>query len=95
MKSVELRNRLVDVLRLDLVGPEPGSPLESELLPTAPSRWYLTGFLIPFEAPDTQRADETADDQLDLIPTDTGFSCIPVHRTPRERLVDSYKLVGK
>src|SRR5712691_4417797 len=71
MKQVELRNSLVDVLRLDLVGPEPGSQLESELLPTAPSRWYLTGLLIPFEAPDSQRADETADDQLDLIPPET------------------------
>ena len=71
MKPVELRNGLVDVLRLDLVGPEPGSLLQSELLPTAPSRWYLTGFLIPFEAPDSQRADETADDQLDLIPPET------------------------
>ena len=71
MKAVEVRDQLVDVLRLDLIGPEPGSALEKELLPTPPSRWYLTGFLIPFEAPDSQRSDETADDQLDLIPPES------------------------
>src|SRR5262249_48314494 len=49
-------------------GPEPGSQHEAEVLPTPPSRWYLAGFLIPFEAPDTQRHDETAEDQLDLVP---------------------------
>ncbi len=68
MKSVEVRDKLVDVLRLDLVGPEPGGKHETEILPTPPSRWYLTGFLIPFEAPDSQRSDATAEDQLDLIP---------------------------
>jgi hypothetical protein len=68
LKPVGIRDQLVDALHLDLVGPEPGSPLENELLPSAPSRWYLTGFLISFEAPDTQDSDETADDQLDLIP---------------------------
>ncbi|MEQ1885181.1 MAG: DISARM system helicase DrmA [Bryobacteraceae bacterium] len=68
MKSVEVRDKLADVLGLDLIGPEPGSPQEKEILPTPPSRWYLTGFLIPFEAPDSQRHDETASDQLDLVP---------------------------
>src|ERR1039458_9250156 len=68
MKSVEVRDMLVDVLRLDLIGPEPGGQHQTEILPTPPSRWYLTGFLIPFEAPDSQRRDETAGDQLDLIP---------------------------
>jgi Helicase conserved C-terminal domain len=67
MKSVEVRDKLVEVLRLDLAGPEPGDEHETEVLPTPPSRWYLTGFLVPFEARESQR-DETADDQLDLIP---------------------------
>ena len=67
MKSVEVRDKLVYVLRLDLVGPDPGDEHETEILPTPPSRWYLTGFLVPFEARESVR-DETADDQLDLIP---------------------------
>lgn len=71
MKSVEVRDTLVDALRLDLAGPEPSSPHEKETLPTPPSRWYLTGFLIPFEAPASQREDPTADDQLDLLPKES------------------------
>jgi hypothetical protein len=45
MQPVDVRSQLVDALRLDLVGPENGTELEAEVLPQAPSRWYLTGFL--------------------------------------------------
>ena len=65
MKPVAVRSELVDALRLDLVGPENGSDLEGEILPQAPSRWYLTGFLVPLEASEAQKSDETADDDLD------------------------------
>ena len=41
MKSVEVREDLINALRLDLIGPGPGHPHESEILPQAPSRWYL------------------------------------------------------
>jgi len=47
MKPVEVRGQLVEALRLDLVGPDNGSDLEAEVLTQAPSRWYLTGFLVP------------------------------------------------
>src|SRR5271165_6780814 len=50
MKPVEVRGQLVDALRLDLVGPDDGSELEAEILPQAPFRWYLTGFLVHLEA---------------------------------------------
>jgi hypothetical protein len=65
MKPVEVRSQLIDALRLDLVGPENGSELEAEILPQAPSRWYLTGFLVPLEAGEVQKSDETANDDLD------------------------------
>ncbi len=65
MKPVDVRSQLVEALRLDLVGPENGTDLEAEILPQAPSRWYLTGFLVPLEADDAQKGDETADDSLD------------------------------
>lgn len=70
--SAAVRRSLIDALRLDLVGPEPESPLASEVLETAPSRWYLTGFLVPFEAPPEQRHDETEPEQLDLIDRPRG-----------------------
>jgi phosphatidylserine/phosphatidylglycerophosphate/cardiolipin synthase-like enzyme len=44
---VEIREQLVVALRLDLVGPEPGSPLADEVLPQSPSRWYVTGQRLP------------------------------------------------
>jgi hypothetical protein len=50
MTGVEMRQYLVDALRLDLIGPDNGTALENEVLPQAPSRWYLTGFLVPLEA---------------------------------------------
>src|SRR6266481_1709561 len=72
MTSVEVRESLVDGLELDLIGPEPGSKHETETLPMPPSRWYLTGYLVPFMAPESQRREVTADDELDLIGSTAG-----------------------
>ena len=65
MTSAEVRSKLVEALRLDLVGPgiDLGDP--EEVLVQAPSRWYLTGFLVPLGAKSEQRTDETANDDLD------------------------------
>lgn len=66
--SADVRSSLIDALQLDLVGPT-SAHLESaeEILPQAPSKWYLTGFLVPYEADIHQRSDETATDELDQI----------------------------
>ena len=66
LTSREVRTRLEEALRLDLVGPWAGSEHASEELPEAPSHWYVTGFLVPNEAPSDQEEDPTADEQLDL-----------------------------
>lgn len=67
----DVRGQLIDALRLDLVGPHAGNgnhaDYAEEVLPIAPSKWYLTGFLIPYEAPATQRSDDDVDDQLDEV----------------------------
>ena len=66
--SAQVRAHLMDALRLDLVGPRPGEdPHKEERLPSAPSKWYLTGFLVPYEAPPEQRSDDTGDDELDQV----------------------------
>ena len=65
MKPVEVRSKLVDALQLDLVGPGNGLGNPSEVLSQPPSRWYLTGFLVPLGAKAENRQDETADDDLD------------------------------
>ena len=46
--SAEVRTRLVDILRRDLVGPSPHDiDISHERLRDTPSRWYLTGFIAP------------------------------------------------
>src|SRR5271155_5301638 len=65
MTSVEVRSKLVEALRLDLVGPGVILGDAQEVLPQGPSRWYLTGFLVPLGAKPEQRADEEADDDFD------------------------------
>jgi hypothetical protein len=67
--AAQVRAHLVDALRLDLVGPRPGHPPHAdyaeELLPIAPSKWYLSGFLVPFEAPGSERSDADGDEAID------------------------------
>ena len=65
MTSAQVRSRLVDALKLDLVGPALDLGDVAEVLPQSPSRWYLTGFLAPLDAPAEQRSDADADDDLD------------------------------
>ena len=81
--SVEVRQRLVEALRLDLVGPWSGHPLETESLlqfpgRRRPSNWYLTGFIVP---PDSvasaalrAEAEVDANDDLDETPAQPGTS---------------------
>ena len=73
---VEARERLVEALELDLVGPWPGHQLSEELLyrRTRPSNWYLTGFLIPVDAPPDQSADDDSDDEFEDVPESEGFA---------------------
>ena len=55
MTSADARSKLTHALRLDLVGPSPDDPQLKETLPVPPSRWYLTGFLVPWSAPVRQK----------------------------------------
>ncbi len=72
--SQEVRERLIEALRLDLVGPWSGNELAEERLPgwVRPSNWYLTGFLIPSGASPEQSSDIDEDDDLDEIPENSG-----------------------
>lgn len=49
MTSAQVRDKLTEALALDLIGPDPGSALASETITQAPSKWYLTGWLVPVE----------------------------------------------
>ena len=57
--SAAVRRYMTDALRLDLIGPRTtDAALQHERLLRAPSRWYLTGFLVPANAPEEQRAQD-------------------------------------
>ena len=61
--SASVRDHLIAALRLDLVGPRPDDrALQHECLPQAPSRWYLTGFLVPSDAPQEQRVQDSGEE---------------------------------
>jgi hypothetical protein len=64
MPASKVRSKLVEALKLDLVGPGQrlGDPVE--VLPQSPSRWYLTGFLAPLDAAPEQRGNIDADEEL-------------------------------
>ncbi len=64
---VHVRDHLVNVLGRDLVGAEP-----HEVLSAAPSRWYLTGFLVPREAPIDVRQDADQDEGVATGGDDDG-----------------------
>ena len=74
--SLDVRDRLVEALNLDLIGPGADHDLASERLPgwVRPSNWYLTGFLIPAGAPTDQSADADEDDDFDEMPASAGLA---------------------
>jgi hypothetical protein len=74
--ALEVRERLVEALKLDLVGPWAGHALAEERLPgwVRPSNWYLTGFLIPSGTPPEKAADADEDDDVSEIPESAGLA---------------------
>jgi hypothetical protein len=80
MTPVEVRQRLTDALRLDLVGPGEVLGPENrvlgqadEILPQRPSTWYLTGFLVPIDAEPEQKADEQSTEEVDELSDSKGL----------------------
>ncbi|MCO6048374.1 DISARM system helicase DrmA [Mesorhizobium sp. RP14(2022)] len=72
-----VRENLIDLLRRDLIGPHPSldQDLEREVLREKPSRWYVSGFIVPAydgEAHAKKDDDEVAEDLADdLLGTET------------------------
>jgi hypothetical protein len=75
--SVDVRAKLVDLMRRDLFGPHPqlDADLEREVLQDKPSRFYVGGFILPaYDAgpPTAQDEDEEAEKVADdLLATET------------------------
>ena len=73
MAAVDVREGLIDVLQIDLIGPTGPLGNHNEVLPQTPSRWYLTGFLVPTDADEGQRCDPTSNDELDQAAEPAGI----------------------
>jgi len=67
MNQVQVRGALVEALRADLVGPM----TSGEVIEIRPSRWYLTGFLVPSDTPLEERRDPGVSEGVS-IDADTG-----------------------
>lgn len=85
MTPLQIRGSLVDALHLDLIGPKVTLGDPNEILPQTPSRWYLTGFLVPTDADDEQRCDPTSQDQLDQAAEPLGLDDDDVPEKPAAR----------
>jgi hypothetical protein len=74
--SLEVRARLVEALKLDLVGPWTGHALTDERLPgwVRPSNWYLAGFLIPSGTLPEKSADADEGEDIDVVPESAGLA---------------------
>jgi len=70
MTSSGVRDKLVEALVLDLIGPIHDRARVSERLDQSPSRWYLTGFLVPRARPSMDLPKEAEDDDGDLFGSD-------------------------
>ena len=66
----EVRARIVEALKLDLICPWAGRELSGERLPghISPSSWYMAGFLMPSATPAESNSDPLEDEDLDEVP---------------------------
>lgn len=85
MTPFEVRAQLVDALRLDLVGPDHNVGMPDEVLPQAPSKWYLTGFLVPLDGDESQRVAEDANEALDAGAEPGGIDDADTPEAPAAR----------
>lgn len=73
MTSADVRKKLVHALGMDLIGPDCDDTEQlGEVLPQSPSRWYLTGFLVPIDADEDQKSDETGTESVDELGKGSG-----------------------
>ena len=67
-KQLAVRDHIVTALHTDLIGPFK----QDEILSVPPSRWYLTGFLVPKDASIEQRTDKEVMEELALGGAEEG-----------------------
>ncbi len=68
--SLEIRNDLAGILHVDLIGPDPGGSYEKEALEIPPSRFYLSGFIVPHEADEDWKSAGDGQEEVDSVEGD-------------------------
>lgn len=86
-EPIRIRASLLDALQVDLIGPSGPLGDHRELLPQAPSRRYLTGFLVPTDADEDQRYDPSSDDEVDHAP---AVTTVDENQTPEQAASKRY-----
>jgi len=89
--ALDVHDRIVEALELDLVGPWPGHELADEKLPgrARPSNWYLTGFLVPLDTPADESGPTTRAAARPTRRATASTRRSPTSgRAPREQTVD-------
>jgi len=87
VEPIKVREALLDALQVDLIGPLGALGDHSETLPHAPSRWYLTGFLVPTDADEDQRYDPNSNDEVDQAPAE---ATVDENHTPKQATSKRY-----
>jgi hypothetical protein len=88
MKTTDVRSQLTYALRDDLIGPDADDPRDAvhlqEVLPSAPSHWYLAGFLAPTAQKPEDKEDAEANEEVSSAVDDPsdGEADAPVARRP-------------
>lgn len=79
MNADDKRLNLISALNIDLVGPDTDHPLKDETLnQVAPSKWYLTGFIVPMGGQlSHSSSDDIEADDLDGTPEVNGVDDEP------------------
>jgi hypothetical protein len=76
---------LLDALKVDLIGPSGALGGQLKTLSHAPSRWYLTGFLVPTDADEDQRYDPNSNDEVNQAPAEATSKLYYQFMTAQER----------
>ena len=82
MTSSDVRDKLVEALVLDLIGPIDDPARANERLDQSPSRWYLTGFLVPRARPSMDLPKEEEDDEDEPVRLRTTTRSMSPRPTP-------------
>ena len=85
--AVNVRSKLIDLMRRDLIGPHPDldPDLAREVLQDEkPSRWYVGGFIVPVydsaKPAATEDEEEASDDLLGSETLDSPSTATPTRR---------------